>query len=203
MKKKSESLKICEMFYSIQGEGFSVGYPAVFIRLSGCNLSCNGFSYKDKKGIHLGCDSKMLWTKSISLSFEEIFDKWENNNWLTYLKNNAHLIITGGEPLLQQEEILEFLKCFKKKYSFLPKIEIETNATLIFKTRLLKMLYQINASPKLSFTLDPEKNRYHPNVIQQITNNKKAYFKFVLHFEEEFFLRTAHNVQNPQRVLCL
>lgn len=32
--------KINEIFYSLQGEGFHVGTPAVFVRFSGCNLKC-------------------------------------------------------------------------------------------------------------------------------------------------------------------
>ena len=33
-------LKIQEIFYTIQGEGIYSGYPAVFVRLGGCNLAC-------------------------------------------------------------------------------------------------------------------------------------------------------------------
>ena len=36
------SLPIAESFYSIQGEGMTTGYPAVFVRLAGCNLMCGG-----------------------------------------------------------------------------------------------------------------------------------------------------------------
>lgn len=37
---KSDTLPVNEIFYSLQGEGFHTGTPAVFVRLSGCNLSC-------------------------------------------------------------------------------------------------------------------------------------------------------------------
>ncbi len=54
-------LIISEMFYSLQGEGSSVGRPAVFLRLAACNLECPGFSYQDPiTQQHLGCDTKLI-----------------------------------------------------------------------------------------------------------------------------------------------
>ena len=34
------SLNVSEIFYSIQGESLRAGYPCIFVRLAGCNLSC-------------------------------------------------------------------------------------------------------------------------------------------------------------------
>ena len=38
-----KKIKISEMFYSIQGEGFYTGVPSIFLRTFGCNLTCEGF----------------------------------------------------------------------------------------------------------------------------------------------------------------
>ena len=42
-------MKVCEIFYSIEGEGIEIGRLEVFVRLSGCNLKCNW------------CDTKYSW----------------------------------------------------------------------------------------------------------------------------------------------
>lgn len=76
-------LEISELFYSIQGESSFAGYPCVFIRLSGCNLSC---AY---------CDTKYSWQEpGKSYGVNDLFDFVD--------KYPCSLVeITGGEPLLQ------------------------------------------------------------------------------------------------------
>jgi organic radical activating enzyme len=95
--------KINEIFYSIQGEGFNVGMPAVFIRFSGCNLKC---SY---------CDTKHANFKE--MTFLDIYHQIRKYN----CKN---VILTGGEPTLQIDQV--FIKELK-----LPgyKVYLETNGT--------------------------------------------------------------------------
>lgn len=95
--------KINEIFYSLQGEGFHTGVPAVFIRFSGCNLHCSF------------CDTRH-----------------ENGEWLTdeqiIEKVNAYpaqtVILTGGEPSLWIDEKLVDLLHEEGKY-----VCIETNGT--------------------------------------------------------------------------
>ena len=57
-------LSISEVFYSIQGEGVTMGIPAVFLRLGGCNLLC-----KSDKWV---CDTIEVWQKSKAIEFEDI-----------------------------------------------------------------------------------------------------------------------------------
>lgn len=82
------SLKINEIFYSLQGEGANTGLPFVFVRLAKCNLTC---SY---------CDTEFVSYKEIAL--DEILSE--------LLKYNCKRILwTGGEPLLQLDQsILEW-----------------------------------------------------------------------------------------------
>ncbi len=76
-------LPLMEMFYSIQGEGFYAGRPAVFIRLGGCDVGC------------VWCDVKESWdaAKHPDTSIEEIVKFVKESN-------TKFVVITGGEPAM-------------------------------------------------------------------------------------------------------
>ena len=75
-------MRINEIFYSIQGEGVNTGRPAVFVRLSGCNLKCPF------------CDTD--FSTSEEMTVYEIVDEVCN------LSNGCKfVVITGGEPTIQ------------------------------------------------------------------------------------------------------
>jgi 7-carboxy-7-deazaguanine synthase len=79
-------MRVSEIFYSLQGEGFLAGVPSVFIRLSGCVLRCRW------------CDTKYVWDENsgIEKSVREIIA--EVNRWPC-----EHIVITGGEPMLNPQ----------------------------------------------------------------------------------------------------
>jgi len=151
-------LTVSEDFYSIQGEGFTSGHPSVFLRLSGCNLNCKF------------CDSKQLWTIGKKYSFTQILDKWQKNGWLTHLQSGAHLVLTGGEPLLQQDSLFLFIQQLDKTLKMQAYIELETNATILLANDFLNRINQINASPKL----------VKHKVLLQLSKLNKTKFKFVI-----------------------
>jgi organic radical activating enzyme len=169
------SLLVAEDFHSIQGEGLSLGTPAVFLRLAGCNLTCSGFDY--------GCDTKKVLAHSKKKEYEEIRDEWEKKGWLENLKNGDHLVITGGEPLLQQEQLIEFLDMLRDDFWFY--VEVETNATILSDVRFLHYVSQINASPKLSNNGDSRKKAYKPEVLKSYASFEETYFKFVVSKESD------------------
>jgi len=79
-------LRITEIFYSLQGESSSVGWPTVFIRLTGCPLRC-GY-----------CDTAYAFTGGDWRSLDEILDQVQ--------QYEAHYVcVTGGEPLAQKASI--------------------------------------------------------------------------------------------------
>lgn len=84
------TLKITEIFYSLQGEARTIGLPTVFVRLTGCPLRC-GY-----------CDSEYAFYGGERLSFEMILEK-------IAAFNPRHICVTGGEPLAQKE-CLPFLE---------------------------------------------------------------------------------------------
>ncbi len=83
-------LKLSEIFFSLQGEGPLVGMPSLFFRLYGCNLNCSW------------CDTPYsrepypFFEKEI----EELVQQWKEN-----FPQIPYVVITGGEPLLQEGAI--------------------------------------------------------------------------------------------------
>ncbi len=77
-----QSLRITEIFYSLQGEANTVGLPTVFIRLTGCPLRC---SY---------CDTAYAFSGGEKLSIEQILQQVAEYK-------TRYVTVTGGEPLAQ------------------------------------------------------------------------------------------------------
>jgi 7-carboxy-7-deazaguanine synthase len=164
-------------FYTVEGEGEHVGRPSVFLRLFGCNLTCKGFASIDSP---YGCDSYISWSKKNKISFNEMFNFYEKNNLIEHLKNNAILKLTGGEPLIQQKQLLKFIDAFKDIYNFIPRIDFETNATITPDERwVTEFKATFTTSPKLTTNGDPEEKTYKPDVLKWHVENGSG-FKFVI-----------------------
>lgn len=87
--------RINEIFYSIQGEGYWTGRPAVFVRFSGCNL-WNGVEQDRATSICTFCDTDFVDYEEFSLDqlLLEITLRWP-------IGGTQMVVFTGGEPLLQ------------------------------------------------------------------------------------------------------
>lgn len=164
-----------ELFHTLQGEGPFIGAPAVFLRLSRCNLHC------------VWCDTPYTW------NWEKT--PWKHNDDRKFSKAEqilelnaeelapkiaaykcAHLVITGGEPLLQQDEISELITLLKDT----PKIEIETNGTQLPTPSLDQLITAYNVSPKLSNSGMEESLRWKEEPLLFFAGSAKAVFKFVV-----------------------
>lgn len=173
-------LSVSEVFYSIQGEGKTIGQPAVFVRLSGCNLMCGGQGTQKDGELHDGatwrCDSIEVWMKGTNTQYEDVLPE----DCYRAVQQGANVIITGGEPLIQQMRIvvfIEYLKTINKDVS----IEIETNGTKMPDPELIRRNPDIlfNCSPKLANSGMPKNRRLKPEVLQEI-NKHNSIFKFVV-----------------------
>jgi 7-carboxy-7-deazaguanine synthase len=104
------TLKITEIFPSIQGEGLRMGVPTIFVRLTGCKLRCRF------------CDTKYAWDGGKDYTVSEILES------ITKIRKKHPIdwvCLTGGEPLEQQ---IEGLVRSLKKIGL--KVQIETNGTI-------------------------------------------------------------------------
>lgn len=141
-----------EIFYSIQGEGPNMGKPAIFLRFGACNLRCTW------------CDSKFTWDPKVQDNYQTTVQKIVKKIKRYPCK---HLVITGGEPMLQQKAIADLLRTLPGYTT-----EIETNGSI--PCQISRFLEQINCSPKLKNS----GNKPYPLKIKP--TNKKAIFKFVV-----------------------
>lgn len=101
------SLKITEIFYSLQGESTTVGLPTVFVRLTGCPLRC-GY-----------CDSEYAFYGGERLSLDDILAKVASFN-------PRYICVTGGEPLAQRECLTLLRLLCDKGYQ----VSLETSGAL-------------------------------------------------------------------------
>lgn len=180
----STKLSVAETFYSIQGEGSTMGYPAVFVRLAGCNLMCGGQGTQFDQELHNGatwrCDTIEVWMKGRSKPYDEILSEES----IQALKDGAHLIITGGEPTMQQKSLISFFEYLEENVSKNIVIECETNGTIIPK-ELAEKVYLFNCSPKLSNSGNEKSLRHNSEVIKFL-NQRNTIFKFVISRPEDW-----------------
>lgn len=187
----NQKIAVSEYFYSLQGEGKTMGTPAIFLRLTGCNLMCGGYGV-EKDGILRGgatwvCDTIQVWMKGTTYNFEDLCQELNTKlDFIKRLNSGVHLVITGGEPLLQQNRIISFLNFLETKFKCNPTLEIETNATIIPKEELNNRVSYWNVSPKLKNSGMPEKERLMPEALNYFRDNSKTMFKFVISQKEDF-----------------
>ena len=117
---------IKEIYYTLQGEGYHTGRPAIFIRFSGCNL-WSGQEKDRKKAICNWCDTDFLGTNGTNggkYSAKNIKKKILNL-WPLNVESLPYVILTGGEPLLQIDD-----KLVRNIHEAGFEIGLETNGTL-------------------------------------------------------------------------
>ena len=103
-------MKIVEIFSSLQGEGKNQGRPCLFIRLAGCNLQCRW------------CDTPESRAGGREMTVEDVHEQ-------VWRLNPRYVCITGGEPLLQADELEALLTSLHKRGIT---TDIETNGTISF-----------------------------------------------------------------------
>ncbi len=163
-------MKISEIFESIQGEGTNAGKHVIFLRTAECNLKCSW------------CDTKYTWdwknfdySKEVKeIPIKEIRQKLEQFS-------NRHLVITGGEPLMQQDDLVELLTFLKPEFY----VEVETNGTILPNNTLSSLVDQWNVSPKTSNSGNPLELCEINESYTFFSKQKNCYFKYVVENESD------------------
>lgn len=137
------------IFATIQGEGKLTGIPSIFVRLAGCNLHCTWNSDSSKP---IECDTAYAAYRvenSSTLSIQNILKT------ISELRGAInHIVITGGEPLLQADSLSKLCLELKKEGFH---ITIETNGT-IYNSSLFELVDLFSISPKLSSSTPKDSN---------------------------------------------
>ncbi|MFC8285074.1 MULTISPECIES: 7-carboxy-7-deazaguanine synthase QueE [Streptomyces] len=150
---------------TFQGEGPSCGHPALFIRLSRCNLSCTK------------CDTKYTWDwsqfdprkESTKRSVADLV-AWAESSPVELV------VITGGEPLIQQARLVPLLRGLIAAGK---RVEFETNGTIVPAPELVADGVRFNVSPKLASFGEKESKSIVPAALEVFMASGRAAFKFV------------------------
>ena len=151
------SLRITEIFYSLQGESNTVGIPTVFIRLTGCPLRCEY------------CDTAYAFTGGKKIEIAEIITQAEQYG-------NKYITVTGGEPLAQSA-------CFELITQLLDKgfiVSLETSGAIDVSA-------VDHRAVKVMDLKTPSSGELSKNIYQNIHFlNTKDQVKFVIGNDEDY-----------------
>lgn len=159
-------LVVSEVFGpTFQGEGPTLGRRAAFVRLGRCNLDCRW------------CDTPYTWDwdrfdPAVELAERSVADVVAEVEAMEV----DRVVVTGGEPLLQQRRLLPFLLAAGERgWS----VEVETNGTLAPSAATVAGVERFNVSPKTSNSGVPRDKAIVPAALAALVASGKATFKFV------------------------
>ncbi|WP_462317853.1 7-carboxy-7-deazaguanine synthase QueE [Marinilabilia sp.] len=208
---------------TIQGEGKLAGVPSLFVRLASCNLRC---MWALPNGSLCRCDTPYASFEAeqdLQLDTDVVFNLVKNN-----IGDLTHVVLTGGEPMLQHKAISVLAKRLKEELKL--HLSIETNGT-IFADDIARYIDLFSISPKLSNS-DPNPEKlaryglktsgplnYHPQkrknieVLQKYVdycnaNGKEMQLKFVVGQKTDYreikdeFLTPLHDL-SPTDIMLM
>jgi 7-carboxy-7-deazaguanine synthase len=166
-------LVVSEVFGpTFQGEGRSLGQRVGFVRLGTCNLDCGR-----GPGATWACDTAYTWdwerySPAAELTVRSVDDIVAE---LTAMDVGG-LVITGGEPLIQQRRLGSLLRAAASRGWA---VEIETNGTIAPLPEVAELVGQFNVSPKVHGSGVPAALALRPRALAAFLATGKSVFKFV------------------------
>lgn len=172
--------------------------------------------FEDLPLVHTGCDtyasiypefSRFSQTGDVTQVINDILKLLPNGEWIMN-KNDIHLILTGGEPMLWQPFWVELFK--NERMSTLKNITIETNGTQKISNDFLDCLNKApfnvtwSCSPKLSVSGEPRNKAIKPSVIKKYMDviDSNIYLKFVVSSDTQDELIEVINDYNNNGIDC-
>jgi len=163
-------LRLSEIFESIQGEGASAGVECVFLRLATCNLRCSW------------CDTRYTWDWD-RYDYAAEVKKADVESVVARIESHpsGRLVITGGEPLLQQAALGTLVSRLPPGFV----IEVETNGTLCPNEAMLARVNQWNVSPKLANSGESRERALVGVALAALRDSGRAWLKLVVGSESD------------------
>jgi 7-carboxy-7-deazaguanine synthase len=156
------SLRITEIFYSLQGESNTVGIPTVFIRLTGCPLRC------------VYCDTAYAFSGGKKINISDIIAEAEQYN-------TPFITVTGGEPLAQPACIELLTELLNKDF----KVSLETSGAIDISN-------VDHRTVKVMDLKTPSSGELNKNLYENIQYlNSKDQVKFVIGTDEDYIWSKA------------
>lgn len=151
--------------------------PAVFVRLATCNLRCSF------------CDTKYTWDWNqyrydLEVRHVDVATVAQDLE----PRGPRRLVLTGGEPLLQQRALRTLLTSLGTEWF----VEVETNGTLSPNPALIERVNQWNVSPKLANSTEPEERRLSFEALSCLRGTERAWLKWVV--------ASAHDAEEAARL---
>lgn len=181
------TLVVAEVFGpTVQGEGPSLGRRASFIRLGGCNLTCDW------------CDTPETWNTG-RFDLRQTLTRTPVDEIVARALVGAPglVVITGGEPLLHQKQPGWDLLLNRLDAASVD-IEVETNGTIAPDGATSSRVTRFNVSPKLAHAGDLEAKRVNGSALHALHCTERAAFKFVCATPEDVdevaLLAVAHRI---------
>lgn len=166
-----------EIFRSIQGEGPAIGRPRTFVRLSGCNLHC------------VWCDTPYTWNWAGTPFAHQNSTKFEIGAEMVKLSAietaarvkalpSEGVVITGGEPLLQTEAVVELIDALRAD-DHRAIVDIESNGSIVPSDELIERIDYFVISPKLAHAGNDQTVALKPEALRRYAELPSASYKFV------------------------
>lgn len=181
---------IKEIFYTLQGEGAHAGRPAVFCRFSGCNL-WTGREEDRSSAVCQFCDTDFVGTDGEGggkFKTPQAVAASINALWPASFSKSKYVVFTGGEPLLQLDELL-----INAMHDVGFEVAIETNGTI----EVPEGVDWVCVSPKQGSSLVVRKGNELKVVIPQVNQPMKDYAG--LQFEH-FFVQAMDGILQKENL---